>query len=454
MSIWIKYVAPAAIPLAVAASRLRPSPKDDIAAELRSLKTAMPAAQVFSEKMGSPPCYRAYISPQQEPIGLCFTTKDVVPRIVGYAGPIKLMVGLDTSGVLTGVAILEHNETPSYVERMYEPWFTEQFKGKNVSDAFELGKDIDGITRATVTVEAIASSVREGGRKAAEDVLGLEVPGAPAARALSWMEMLLLGGILGVGTIGFLTSKRVLRYLTLIIAAAVLGILYGNFLSAVNLANSLLLRFPPLRSSLSWWVLVGVTGLTTVLFGRVYCGWLCPFGAVEELLGRLRRPKIALSRSSDTKARQLKYWILWLVLIFSLLLASARLTSYEPFATLFNLRGGLVNWGLLGAVLLGALLIFRFWCRYFCPVGAILALVSRVSFVRLRAREKCAGCRLCLDLCPVGAISFREKEFLAIDPGECIQCNECVTACPKRIISRTFRDRGTADSTDFSDSNI
>lgn len=435
LSIWTKWVAPAAIPLAMAANLLRPPPEEDIEAEVRSLKAVMPGAQLFSEKAGSPPCYRAYGPLEQEPLGLCFTTKDVVPHIVGYAGPLKLMVGMDTSGVITGVAILAHNETPSYVARIYEPWFTRQFKGKPLSDPFELGKDVDGITRATVTVEAIASSIREGARKVGKDVLGLQIPGAPSAKGVSWTDLMLLAGVLGFATVGFLTRRRAFRWVTLLLAVAILGFLKNSFLSAVSLSNSLLLRFPPLRSSLLWWVLLGVAGLTSALFGRFYCGWLCPFGAIEEFVGKFKRPKLVLSTPGDRSARTLKYWILWFILILSLVMASSRLASYEPFATVFGLSGGLVSWALVAVVFVGALVIFRFWCRYFCPVGAVLALVSRVSVFKLKAREKCRGCRVCGDVCPVKAISRRE-ELVRVNPAECIQCNECLVACPSGILAR------------------
>lgn len=437
LSIWIRWVAPAAIPLAMAANLLRPSPEEDVKAELRSLKAVMPEAQLFSEKGGSPPYYRAYRSGDEgRPVGLCFATTDVVPEVVGYAGPVKLMVGMDSSGVITGVEIIEHNETPSYIKGIYEPRFTDQFEGKSITEPFQIGEDLDGITRATVTVEAIYSSVREGGRRMAKEVLGLQIPGSPGAPALPWMDLVFLMVIAGVGTIGFVTSKRLLRYVTLVLVAILLGFLRSTFLSAVNLSNSLLLRFPPFRSNLLWWVLVGVAGVIALLFGRVYCGWLCPFGAVEEFLGRLRRPKLRISQSVDWRARALKYWVLWGVLILSLLLASSALTNYEPFATLFNLGGRFINWVLVAVVLMGALLIFRFWCRYFCPVGAILALVSRVSLLKLRAKEACPECRICVDVCPVGAIVPEGKERVRIDAGECIQCNECIVACPRGILTR------------------
>ncbi len=437
MSIWIRYVAPAAIPLAMVANLLRPSGEENVEAELRSLKTVMPEAQLFSEKGGSPPHYRAYRSGEEgRPIGFCFTTTDVVPEIVGYAGPIKLMVGMDGSGVITGVEIIEHNETPSYIKGIHEPWFTDQFEGKSVTEPFRIGEDLDGITRATVTVEAIYSSVRDGGRRVAKEVLGLEIPGSAGASALPWVDLVFLTVIAGLGTIGFVTSRRLLRYVTLVLVAILLGFLRSTFLSAVNLSNSLLLRFPPFKNNVLWWMLVGVVGVTTLLFGRVYCGWLCPFGAVEEFLGRLRRPKLRISESTDPRARALKYWVLWGVLILSLLLGSSALTNYEPFATLFNLAGRSINWILVAVVLGCALVMFRFWCRYFCPVGAILALVSRVSLLKLRAKEACPECRICVDVCPVGAIVREGKQGVRIDAGECIQCNECVVACPRGILTR------------------
>ncbi len=96
--------------------------------------------------------------------GIAFFTTELAPDIKGYGGPIKILAGLDTKGRLTKIKIIEHAETGSFIKKMDN--FITQFEGKRFNDPFQLGKDIDGITKATVSSEAITKALYLSLRKA------------------------------------------------------------------------------------------------------------------------------------------------------------------------------------------------------------------------------------------------------------------------------------------------
>ncbi len=145
--------------LVVLSQRLLPSKEIN---EEEYLRIVMPEADSFSEKKETPPHYEAYKEKkgrEKELVGLCFLTTDLFPDERGYAGPIHSLVGMDLKGFIAGIKIIAHSETPSYAYRIEEPWFERQFKRKSVFDEFKPGKDVDGITGATVTVSTIARAV-------------------------------------------------------------------------------------------------------------------------------------------------------------------------------------------------------------------------------------------------------------------------------------------------------
>ena len=419
----------------------RSAPQEDMERERGALKRVILEADSFSEKKGQPPHYEAYRAENGEKqlIGFCFTTTDVAPEERGYAGPIRIMVGMDLEGTITGIEILHHTETPSYVRELRAPWFIGQFRGKRIGDAFRVGEDVDGITRATVTSEAVARAVRKSARKAARRWLGLQVE--EEGRGSSKVGVYLLGALLTVSVVGFLRGDRRLRVLSLGGGLLFLGFLKSSPVSMVNLASILSLKLPLFSYNVFWYLLVGFAILSAFLLGRVYCGWVCPFGAAVELLNRVRLRKLRISERVDRKAKYIKYFILWALLIASLLLNNVNVSHYEPFSPLFNRSGGLLMGVFLIVVLGSELFVPRFWCRYLCAVGASLGLISRVSLWRVRAREACGSCIRCVALCPMGAREKGSDGWLRVDPSECIGCDERIRDCPQRILIVGTRGR-------------
>lgn len=138
-------------------------------------KTLFPPAVAFSPFGGTPLHYKAYavdpkVNPSAPPIGYIFWTTDLVPQERGYHGPIHLLLGMDTRGVLTG-AVMDYNSEPYGYFSIDPPKFVEQLKGKNVRDPFRVGGDIAAVSRASITMNSAARAVRDATRGMAKAFL-------------------------------------------------------------------------------------------------------------------------------------------------------------------------------------------------------------------------------------------------------------------------------------------
>ena len=194
-----------------------------------------------------------------------------------------------------------------------------------------------------------------------------------------------------------------------------------------------------------------------IFWGRgPFCGWLCPFGALQELANRLARlvriPQIKIPWAVHERLWPVKY-IIFLVLFgvsLSSLAFAERLAEIEPFKTAIILRFVRDWWFVLFAVaLVGAgLFVERFFCRYLCPLGAALAIPGRLRmFDWLKRYRECGNpCMRCYNECPVGAIHPEGH----INPNECISCLHCQVLyhhdqkCPVVIQRRLKRERRAA----------
>ena len=142
----------------------QPAPDARLESQLREL---FPAAATFSPKTGSPPHFQAFAAdPARAVLGAAFWTTDLDPLERGYDGPIKILVGLDLRGTLTGIVVVDHHEPYGYFS-VDRPEFAAQFKGKNIKDQFRVGADVDAVSRATLTVASAARAIRNSARRMA-----------------------------------------------------------------------------------------------------------------------------------------------------------------------------------------------------------------------------------------------------------------------------------------------
>jgi NosR/NirI family transcriptional regulator, nitrous oxide reductase regulator len=137
------------------------------------LKRLFPNAASFSARQPDPPHYKVYAGDPKLPsslVGFAFWTTELTPLERAYDGPIKILVGMDARGVLTGILVVDHHE-PYGNFSIDTAGFQQQFKNKDIRDQFKVGGDIDAISRATISVSTAARSVRNGARRLARALL-------------------------------------------------------------------------------------------------------------------------------------------------------------------------------------------------------------------------------------------------------------------------------------------
>jgi len=163
------------------------SPND---AQLESqLKKLFPSAAAFSAKTGTPAHYKAFgpaaAGKEGDLLGLAFWTTELEPLERGFDGPIKMLVGLNPAGEITGVIVTDHREPYGYFSVDLPDW-PKQFIGKSIRDSFKVGADVDAISRATISVTSASRAIRNASRKIARAHLAPPAPpaaGAPAPAA-------------------------------------------------------------------------------------------------------------------------------------------------------------------------------------------------------------------------------------------------------------------------------
>lgn len=197
---------------------------------------------------------------------------------------------------------------------------------------------------------------------------------------------------------------------------------------------------------------IGILLLMGLILGRTICGFLCPVGLGQELLYKIKTPKLKKSRYTRI-ASYLKYVILIVMVIaiplsFGLSVntgvpafckyicpagtfggAIGRLLTPAAGSTLAGF-GSLFTWkfALLCVIVVASVFIYRFFCRFFCPLGALYGLFSKIALLGVKLdKNKCTDCGLCLNVC--------KMDIKRVGDHECIQCGECISACPAKAIS-------------------
>lgn len=227
------------------------------------------------------------------------------------------------------------------------------------------------------------------------------------------------------------------------------------------------------------WLTIAVILIAGSIAGRAFCGWACPIGLIQELVAEAGGKKGKVSPGIDEAAKKLKFFVLGLTLLISGTVGlSVRLNVWEGYrAALGSLSKGpffpfspdgiifgtlphllslaLLGKGygavgetsfqlvafkmfILGAFLAGAFSVSLFWCRYVCPVGALMGIFGRFSFLGLsRSLIRCEKCPDCVKACPM-QIKILELPWEKFNHQECILCMECADACRHKAIKPKF----------------
>lgn len=210
------------------------------------------------------------------------------------------------------------------------------------------------------------------------------------------------------------------------------------------------------RHNFSFYV-IGLIMLFGLVLGRLICGFLCPFGLLQDLLHRIPSPKLKIKKSIDKPMRLIKYIVFAVFVIILPIFLTNKFGIASPYFCKWicpagTLEGGipllltneslrssigfLFNWkmGVLLIVVVSSIFIHRPFCKYLCPLGAFYSFFNKFSLYQMNLdKSTCIGCKKCERVCPMNVEVTKN-----INSFECIRCGKCKSVCPTGAITSGF----------------
>jgi len=426
--------------LAAAGARLRPSLPQYAAQALAGEAHLEQASTVLPDSAREIKYFRVCDANDQLS-GYLFSSEDLAPEVRGFGGKINLAIYMDTAGKLINFHIIRSNETPAYLNLLSQAdandltWY-------DLVNEHQLFRpqpfaDVDAVTGATVSSEAILSALETSGQRFATQILGRSLEPGPKGRAYQANYLpdtqgvyLISAFILTLIVIyyGGFWSRLAVLSLNLVVGGIVLNAQY----SSEQIATVLSLHTPATGLAGAFLLVIGVP-LLVIIFGNIYCGYICPFGAAQELLGYIvpGRFKQPVATDKMRKARFVKYVVLFVLVIVFFLSRNRTTLATDPLIEIFNFRFSIYNFQssmllILAVALIGSIFYTRFWCWYLCPVGAFLSLLNNGGVLKRYLPAKRFGS------CEFGLTGKDKKD--------CLYCDRCryqpITAVKKERLPR------------------
>jgi polyferredoxin len=253
------------------------------------------------------------------------------------------------------------------------------------------------------------------------------------------IDLALLVGFIALALVGFFRKSVRLKYITLAAAVGYMGFVKSRLVSVVDLFAVADWNLPVFKYNLAWYLLSFFVLASTVLWGRLYCGRICAFGALTQLMDLAvpRKLRVEVPAKLEQRANAIKYGLLVAVLVYFVATRDVAVYRYvEPF-WMFGLFGTTPMWIGLAVLLLATVFVRNLYCRFLCPVGALLGVISKLTVFKIKRWSECNTCKICEKTCEWGAIRGPK-----IIEAECVRCDDCERLyldqqkCPHWIILR------------------
>ena len=253
------------------------------------------------------------------------------------------------------------------------------------------------------------------------------------------LDLVLLTGFIVLALVSFFRKSVRLKYVTLVVAVGYMGFWKSRLVSVVDMFAIADLSLPIFKYSLPTYLLWVFAIGSTILWGRLYCGRICAFGALTQLMDPVvpRKMRVEIPVRIERHANMIKYGLLVAVLVYFLVTRDVSIYRYvEPF-WMFGLFGTTGMWIGLAVLLVATVFVRNLYCRFLCPVGAALGVLSNLTVFWIKRWSECNSCKICEKTCEWGAI--RGPKIIA---SECVRCDDCERLyldqqkCPHWIILR------------------
>ena len=240
--------------------------------------------------------------------------------------------------------------------------------------------------------------------------------------APQYLDIALLAAFLALAMVSFTRKSVPLKLVTFALAIGYMGFAKSYLISITNIFGIVDWNWPVPKYNIAWYLFFGFTVVSTILWGRLYCGRICAYGALTQTLDLILPAswRVDVPRSIEKRASLIKFGILFAVVAYYITTHNLLIYQFvEPF-WMFGMFGTTFMWIGLGLLLTATLFVRNLYCRFLCPVGATLGLMSYLTVFRIKRWAECKTCKLCEKTCQWGAI-----EGPKILVTECVRCDDC-----------------------------
>ena len=310
------------------------------------------------------------------------------------ARPDLVVVAWSNTGTILNLQMVATKDTPAYYTKLYSSGYFNQYIGRSFTEPFQVKTDINAASGATRSSDGVAAGVRAG-RTLLSAQLGQPIAEATPQIQFGKDEILLLIGIGLVFMFRMIPAFRRMswpRPVMLVYGLLVFGIILTIPLSLVNFMVFLVGFQPAWQTNIELYILVfGLVGLALVFAKNFWCFWICPFVALQEGMHFVGNPKPRPITKRQLFFRNTRFVILWGAVMLVLIFRSPAISVYEPWNTIFSLKGDLSQWLLVVGTLGTSIFIYNFWCHYLCPVGAMMDIVLKIRMLAASGLRRLTG---------------------------------------------------------------
>lgn len=354
----------------------------------------------FNEK--SEFSYYAVFDKNAERIGWIFNSSDFSPPIKGFSGNFEIAIFANNKGELISFKIIKHGDTEEYVDEVLEQY--RKLKQIPITKS-EFSKNIDLVSGATFSSNAIAQTICISGENFFRHISGKEFNDSVSQIRLDWKSILYIIFFAFAAIFVSLKGNKIWRLTILTLSFFVGGFLLNLQFSSQDVLNTLV--YPWNFSFLGAAVLI-----ITLIVGNIYCGYICPFGATQELIHvmkskLLRNASLYKFYKPIVFLTSLKYFLLAYIFFEYIFDLNYKIT--DPLKIFFARHSWKNGIEIAFLFLFASLFYPRLWCRIFCPTGSFLSLLLFLSLLRHKLPTKI------YKYCPFGVKSPKQIDCLSCD---------------------------------------
>ena len=406
----------------------------------------------FAESSSNVPYYIVRGNGSSPVLGLIYLTTDVARQSsYGYSAPVGVLVYVNTTGTIQSIKLWQIKDSFGFL--ITQSWLN-GFVGRSVFETLLVGTDVTPMSHATYSSTGVTGGVRDGGRTVVNSYNNVANGGnggllgavVSLFASMDLKSLILTFGLIGLyvgAVLAYTRDDNRIKYGVFAASMVVIGVYATRMITIADASTFLSLSPPPITANLPWFLLYGGAIGTSVVWGRIYCGYICPYGAFTEIIHKFSPVKRVMPKKIHDKLVNFKYFNA--AIVVAGVLIGVSFLDYEPFATLFLFSGDTIAWIVLGTLLVLSLFYYRFYCSYICPVGVGLALAGRLRVREINRWPECKTCRVCETQCCMQAIHGPK-----ISTVECLNCRGCeeeysdFSKCPHYALERAAQRRMAA----------